>query len=295
MHAVDAGLLPALGVPLVSGRNIRSSDQASASPVVLVSRALAERMGGVRSAIDRELIVDPNPAAGAPDGSFRVVGVVENVAYDGLVEQDTRRYIRYGDAADAGARLDAWFSLAQFPERVISIGVFTRARPDVLIDPLRRRIADVAPTSAVHWTSTMSDELALEYAPSRFYAVLVAAFSTSALLLTAVGLFAVLSHRVARRTREIGLRIALGATPADAAQLILRGGLAPLAAGIGAGLIVAAGCARLLGGVLYGVPPLDPVAFAGAALLLIVVGLPAAILPARRAATLDPMRALNRE
>jgi predicted permease len=294
-HVTDAGVLPMLGVPIVSGRNLQAAD-GHGTRVALVSRALAERMGGTRNALDRELTLVPDRDAGLPSGSFRIVGVVENVAYDGLGEQDTRRYIRYGDSTDAKAsREDVYLSLAAFPSRVISIGAFTRQPPGTLIDPLRRRLADLAPTSAVHWTGTMNDELAVEYAPSRFYAVLVAAFSTTALGLTAIGLFAVLSHAVARRSQEISLRVALGATRPDVVRLVLGNGLVPLAIGIALGLAGSVVLTRVMRGVLYGVSAFDAGAFAGATILLVAIALTASILPARRASALDPVGALRSE
>jgi putative ABC transport system permease protein len=236
------------------------------------------------------------PDADFPSGTFRVVGVAENVAYDGLGEQDTRRYIRYADTSDPRARReDVYLPLAQFPARTVSVAVFTRGHAGALLEPLRRRIGELSPASAVHWTSTMADELAVEFAPSRFYAILVSAFSASALALTGVGLFAVLSHEVARRTREIGLRLALGATPSQVVRLVLSGGLGPLGVGIALGLAGAASLARLLGGLLYGVPALDGLAFVGAAILLLLVALPAGLLPARRAALIEPLRAIQGE
>ena len=298
LHVADAGLLPMLGVPVVAGRNLEPADGPAGDAVAVVSRALAERMGGVDQVLGRRIELPPRGSD--PSGAFRIVGVAENVAYEGLWEQDSRRFVRYGAADDArGARFDVYLSLARFPMRTVSIGVHTRGAASAAIDRLRRRIAAVAPTSAVHWTSTMQDELAIEFAPSRFYALLVTAFSASALLLTGVGLFAVLSHGVARRTAEIGLRVALGAGPRDVARLVLGSGLGALGLGLCAGSAGAATLGLFSGSLLYDVRPLDTVAFVGATLLLLLVALPASLLPARRAARraarLDPMRALHEE
>jgi len=294
-HVADAGLLAMLGVPIVAGRNLQPAD-GPGTHVVLVSRALAERLGGAANALEREITIVPDRDTNLPSGSFRIIGVVENVAYDGLGEQDTRRYIRYGDSTDAKAsREDVYLSLAAFPSRVISIGASTRGAAATLIDPLRRRLGELAPGSAIHWTGTMNDELALEYAPSRFYAVLVAAFSTTALALTAIGLFAVLSHAVARRSHEIGLRVALGASRPDVIRLVLGNGFAPLAIGIGIGLAGSVAVTRVMGRLLYGVSALDVAAFGGATALLVGIALTASILPARRASALDPVDALRTE
>ncbi len=294
-HVAGPDLLPMLGVPVVAGRNLRPSD-GPGTQVVLVSRALADRFGGARAALDHEITIVPDRDISLPSGLFRIVGVVENVAYDGLGEQDTRRYIRYGDSTDAKAtREDVYLSLAAFPSRVLSIGVSTRGSAAALIDPLRRSLGELAPSSAVHWTGTMNDELALEYAPSRFYAVLIAAFSTTALALTAIGLFAVLSHAVARRSHEIGLRVALGAKRSDVVRLVLANGFAPLAMGVGIGLAGSIALTRVMTGLLYGVSAFDVGAFGGATALLIGIALAASVLPARRASALDPIDALRSE
>ena len=294
-HVADEGLLPMLGVPVLAGRNLQASDGAG-THVALVSRALANRMGGVHEALDHELTIVADPDASQPSGTFRIVGVVENVAYDGLAEQDTRRYIRYGDPTDPKAMCeDVYLSLAEYPTRVVSIGVYTRGSAAALIDPLRRVLGGVAPTSPVHWTGTMSDGLAQEYAPSRFYAALVAAFSITALLLTGVGVFTVFSHGVARRSAEIGMRVVLGAMPRDVVRLVLGQGLAPSAAGIAAGMGASFLLARLMQGVLYGVSVMDAAAFAAAAAIVLATALIAGLLPARQALRVDLMRALRRD
>ena len=294
-HVADEGLLPMLGVPVLAGRNLRASDGAG-THVALVSRALANRLGGVHEALERELTIVADADAAQPSGTFRIVGVVENVAYDGLAEQDTRRYIRYGDPTDPKALCeDVYLSLAGYPTRVVSIGVYTRGSAAALIDPLRRALNEVAPTSPVHWTGTMSDGLALEYAPSRFYAALVSAFSITALLLTGVGVFTVFSHGVARRSAEIGMRMVLGAMPRDVVRLVLGQGLAPSAAGIAAGLGASLLLARLMQGVLYGVSATDAAAFACAAGIVLAIALAAGLLPARQAVRVDLIRALRRD
>jgi hypothetical protein len=189
-----------------------------------------------------------NPVASsdarASDREFRVVGVVEDIAYDGAVEQNTRRFLASGGFSGAEARYDVYFSLAQTPTMVVSIGAATTGDAAALIAPLRQVINTIVPASAVHWTSAMEDEIALEYAPSRFYSVIVVMFSLSALLLTSLGLFALLSHAAALRMSEMGLRLALGATPQSTAALLLRSGMMPLVAGIAGGLVGAAAASR---------------------------------------------------
>jgi ABC-type antimicrobial peptide transport system permease subunit len=139
----------------------------------------------------------------------------------------------------------------------------------------------------------MDDELRLEYAPTRFYALLVAAFSLSALILTSVGLFALLSHAAARRAGEMGVRIALGASPHQVAGLLLRGGLTPVLTGAALGLAGAMWAGAALRGLLYDVGRFDIASFSAAALALGLVTLTAGLLPARRVAAVDPLMVLR--
>ena len=294
-HLVDEGLLPMLGVRILAGRNITAADTGESAPVAVVSRSIAARLGGIERALGREVVVlDEASMAGSPAGAFRVVGVAEDVAWDGLAEQDTRRFIHYADSGDPkAARYDVYLPLARFPQTIVSIGASTGSDPAALIDPLRKQIAEIAPASAVHWTSAMDDEVALEYAPTRFYTLLVAAFSSSALLLTSIGLFALLSHAAARRTSEMGLRLALGASRASTAGLLLRAGLLPLAAGVAGGLVGAVLVARAMGGLLYGIGNFDLPTFVAAVVALAGVALLAGLIPARRIARIDPFTALR--
>ncbi len=298
IHFADHGLLPMMGTRVVAGRNIEPSDAAGAAHIALVSNSLAQLIGGTERALGRivTLVPDPDMAMGAvpPPRVFRIVGVAEDIAYDGLVEQDTRRYVRGGDAGDARAgRYDVYFSLAQSPTTVISIGVSTAGDAAAMIAPVRQTIGSIAPASAVHWVSTMDDEIALEYASSRFYSVIVVLFSASALLLTSIGLFALLSHAAAQRRSEMGLRLALGATPRSTASLLLRTGMLPLAAGVAGGLAGAVFVSRMMRGMLYGVGAFDPMAFVAAVSALLLVSFAAGLIPARRVATVDPITTLR--
>jgi hypothetical protein len=173
IHQADAGFFTTLGIPLAAGRPFMAKEPA---PAAIVSRGLADRLGGSDAAVGRAITFPADPMAEVT-GTFRVVGVVENVAYDGLAEQGTRRVIRYADGADPRAgRWDVYVPLSGYPVGTVSFAAASSGPPASLIDPIRRSIARVAPTSAVHWTSAMEDAVALEYAPARFYSVLIAAF-----------------------------------------------------------------------------------------------------------------------
>jgi putative ABC transport system permease protein len=287
-HFADEGLLPMLGVRLVSGRNLSPADGPGTLPVAIVSASIANLIGGPERALGRTLRFAPNGARSA-DVDYRIVGVADDVAFDGVVEQDTRRFLGLGDHATARTgRFDVYLSLAQTPAMVVSIGVAATDDPSTLIAPLRRVIGSIVPASAVHWTSAMEDEIAVEYAPSRFYSVIVVMFSLSALLLTSLGLFALLSHAAAQRIAEMGLRLALGATPRATGALLLRTGLVPLSIGVTGGLAGATLASNLMQAMLYGIDAFDAVTFAAAVVIMLAVALAAGSMPARRVARADP-------
>jgi len=296
VHQADEGLFATLGIRFLEGRNFAESDGPGSGPVAIVSGSVAGRLGGASRAIGQEIsFVDGDQQMPTmPSGSYRVVGVVEDVAWDGIAAQDTRRYIEYGNTTDPlSKRLDVYVPLARFPATVVSIAASTKGDAGQLIDALRRQITQVTPSSAIHWTSTMEDEVALEYAPTRFYALLVAAFSFSALALTSVGLFALLSHAAARRANEMGVRLALGASRRQVGVLLLRGGFTPVLIGATLGLVGAVWASAGIRGLLYDVGRFDLAAFAGAVVALALVALAAGLLPARRVAGVDPLVVLR--
>jgi putative ABC transport system permease protein len=130
---------------------------------------------------------------------------------------------------------------------------------------------------------------------ARFQTLLLGLFAAAAALLAAVGIYGVMSYAVLRQTREIGVRMALGANPADVLRQVVRQGMSVAAAGAGAGLAAALLLTRLMSGLLYGVAPTDPATYAGVAVLLLAIALCASYVPARRAARIDPMKALRAE
>ena len=292
-HFADHGLLPMLGTQLIAGRNLSAADDAAGAPVAVISASLARLVGGPERALGRTFRFTPEGEYPG-DREYQIIGVAEDVAYDGVVEQDTRRFLGVGDHADArAARYDVYLSLAQTPSMVVSIGVSTAVDPAAMIPTIRQAIAAVVPASAVHWTSAMEAEIAIEYAPSRFYSVIVVMFSLSALVLTSIGLFALLSHAAAQRMSEMGVRLTLGATPRTTATLLLRTGLMPLAAGVIGGLAGAAIASRFMQGLLYGIDSFDPVTFGAAVTTLLTVAVAAGLIPARRIALIDPVRTLR--
>jgi ABC-type antimicrobial peptide transport system permease subunit len=223
------------------------------------------------------------------------VGVVSDVEWDGLGEQDSGRLMRWTAGTRSPQHYDAYYAIEQVPRAagLVSIGVRVLGDPRAAIAPLSRALGSAAPLSAVHWANAMRDELAIEYRATSFALYLSTAFGIGALLLAGIGVFAILAHNVAGRLPEFAVRLALGATPSVVRLGVLRGGLSVAAAGCAIGGVLAVALARMLGQLLYGISPSDPLAFAVAVFALLAISLVACWLPARRAARVDPMSSLR--
>jgi putative ABC transport system permease protein len=167
--------------------------------------------------------------------------------------------------------------------------------PAALTASVRRSVAALDPTLPLYDVATMTQRVSRDVARPRATAAVVAAFGAAALLLAAVGIYAVVAFAVAQRTRELGVRMALGASRGDVRRLVLRYGMTPVVAGLAVGLAAAPAAARGLGALLYGVGPLDPLAYLGAAAFLGVVALAATWMPAERATRVTPMAALRQD
>ncbi|HEX2189802.1 MAG TPA: ADOP family duplicated permease, partial [Longimicrobiaceae bacterium] len=269
---VDPGYFGALRIPLVAGRGFTAADREGATPAAVVNQTLAARFWPGQSPIGRQIRVN--------GVSREVVGV----ARDG-------KYERYGEEEVAYAYLP----FAQVGGTEMTVHVRARGEPAAALAALRRELRALDPDVALGLPSGLAALIDLSLFPQRVAATLIGAFGLLGLLLAAVGLYGVLAYHVAQRTREIGVRMALGARAADVVRMVARQGLALVGAGIAAGLLLALAATRLLAGFLYGVGASDPATFAGVTLLLAAVALPAAYLPARRATRVDPMIALRSE
>jgi ABC-type antimicrobial peptide transport system permease subunit len=273
VYAADPALFDVLEVPLRAGREFTTLDHARAEPVVMVSVSLAERLGGVDTAL--------NTVIDALGTERRVVGVVADAAFA-------------GPRAPAQEQAQLFLPLAQLPNRTVSFAIRTATSNAAAVLPdVRRALAQVAPASAIDWTDTYETALGEEFATDRFMLALTGVFSTLTLALAAFGVFAVLAYAVARSRVEIGVRQALGATRARILSHVVRGALTLVGMGLVLGLALTVVTTRALGGLLYGVGPLDPLAFASAALVLIAVALLASAWPAHQAAAVAPAVALR--
>jgi hypothetical protein len=245
------------------------------SPEVLVNREVARRFWPNGSAIGERVRKPPD---GRVDPWSTVVGVVD----------DTRMPEVRGDVATMQV-----YSLVPSKLGDMPIVVRTNGSGDIAAPTIKRAIASVHPALYVRPPLSGDKYLRDGLAPTRFAMALITSFGVLALVLSAVGLYGVIAYSVTQRTREIGVRVALGAEPSAVVSLVVGGGLRLVAAGVVIGAALAAAGARVLESMLYDVSPTDPVAFGAVALLVGAVALVASYIPARRALRIDPAETLR--
>jgi predicted permease len=280
---IEAGYFTTMGIPLLAGREFTARDTADAPKVAIVSERIAREYfpGGPRAALGRRLRLGIMSA----DGEWRtVVGVVADIHQQGL-DQGVKPMIY----APFQQERDAPFLL-----RFVSF-VARTATPASVVEGIRTEIHQAAPDLPIAGAVTMDEAVAASVAAPRFRTVLLGLFAIAATLIATCGLYGLMAYAVTQRRREIGVRMALGATRGDVLRLVLTRALRIVIAGLVVGLAGAVGVTRVLQSFLFGVTPTDPIAFTIVTLLLLAVGLLAAWLPARRATRIDPSVALRAE
>jgi len=280
-QVVTPGYLEAMEVRLVRGRLLTAQDNESAPGAVVISRALADRYWPAEDPMGTRFELGGN----AGPGWVTVVGIVADVRHSGLDQ------VTGGQMYLPHAQFRFWGGGGA--ARSMNLAV----RSSLPVNELRAALADAVggldPTLPLARVRTMEDVRRASTALPRLLTALVSAFSLLALLLTAVGLYGVVSYAVSQRTREFGIRSALGAPATATRSMVLRQGLKLAVWGVGIGMIGVLLGARLLGGILYDVQPTDPMSMVGSAALLTLVALGAAYLPARRATRVDPVATLR--
>jgi putative ABC transport system permease protein len=270
-----------LGIPILRGRGFTDLDRAGGAPVCIVNEAFVRRYLGDRPPLGTRLVVRGMTTGGAALPIREIVGVVRQVR-ERPDETEAEPHIYVPLAQDPAWRLSLVVQPADGPAAALASAV-------------RAGVARVDRDRPVAQVRTLVDIGEEATSMPRFRAVMVAAFAILALALAMVGVFGVLAYSVQQRTREFGVRIALGASVSDVLRLVLAGAARTTVAGLAIGLVGAGLLSRSIGTLLFGVPPLDPVAFVGAAAVLLVTAVVATTIPALRAARVNPIVALRNE
>jgi putative ABC transport system permease protein len=276
-YAVTPDYFRVMNIPVLAGRSITAADSASSQPVMIVSAATARSLWPGGNALGAEVRI-----GGHERGPWRtVVGIVGDVHHEDLAAPvDLAMYTPQSQNTDSFLVLTVKSASAD---------------PSTLIPAIRGIIRELDPAVPIYDVATMHERLDQAAAPRLFVMRVLSGFAAAALLLAAIGLYGVISYTVAQRTREVGLRVALGARPADIRRLVLSGGVALVGSGLAIGLGVALAATQLLGALVFGVSRTDPATFASAAALLLSVALAAHWVPLRRALAVDPTTALRQE
>jgi predicted permease len=286
-YVVDPDYLSVMGTPLRSGRFFTAQDDEHSPPVVVVDDVLARQYFANENPVGKRLFLE----IGQGTIPVEIIGVVAHVKQWGLDTDDTERL-----------RAQLYFPFMQLPDRTMALApigmravVRSRGPAAGIFDSIRHSVQQLDKEQVVYGVQTMTEIIGDSTASQRFSAILLGAFAAVALLLSSIGIYGVISYLVGQQTREIGIRMALGAQRGDVLRLILGAGVKTALLGVATGIAAAIGLTRLMTGMLYGVTATDPLTFAGVAVLLVAVALFACYIPARRAMRVDPMVALRYE
>ncbi|HXJ55851.1 MAG TPA: ABC transporter permease [Verrucomicrobiae bacterium] len=276
IRGVAANYFQTLHVPLLEGRHLAPSDNETGEKVAVINATMARRYWPEESAVGKRV----RPDALQTKDWLEIVGVVADIKNESLTQRP---------------RPEIYFSYAQFPTRGLSLMLRTTLPPLALAESLRREIGKVDSTLAVTDVQTMEQAKAESFNATGFQSLLLGGFAGLALLLAATGIYGVLSYSVGQRSREIGIRMALGARMDNVRSLVLRGGMKAVLLGIGLGLVAAVILTRFMARLLFQVDAIDPATLAAAAVMLIGTAVLACYIPAQRATRVDPMEALRSE
>ena len=277
------GYFKALGIPLIAGRDFTEADNRDAQRVIIIDEWLAQRFFADESPLGKRLLYGtvPGMEQNEEDFLYTVIGVVGSIKQNDLTE-----------AEQHGAY---YFTYKQRTPSFLTLTVRTAVDPITLTGPIRQAVARIDPHLPFYAPETMADRVSESLVTRRTPMVLLAGFAGVALLLAAVGIYGILTYSVTQRTRELGIRMALGSTPAELSRLVVSQGVKVLSLGLAIGLGGSVLLVRLIQSLLYGVQPTDPGVLLSVALTLALVGVAACLMPARRAARIDPTVALNTE
>jgi putative ABC transport system permease protein len=279
VHSVGPDYFEALGIALVRGRGLTPQDRAGSPRAVVINAAAADRFFPGVDPVGRRITVATSYFAGGTEYA-EVVGVAADVRYD-AIDHDPRPQVYYSALQNTSPR-----------------GLFvvrTRGDAAAIIPAIREAVQSVDPDLPVFNVETMDERVSSALSRMRFGTILLGAFAAAALLLAGIGVYGVMAYSVAQRTREVGIRMALGASAADVLRMVLRQGLLIVLFGVAAGVVGATALSRVLEGLLYDVRAVDPVSFSVMAAVLVASAAIACYLPARRATRVEPSAALRSE
>ena len=273
-RSATPGYFESIGIPVLRGRGISETDREGSVPVIVISQSTVQRHFGGADPIGQQIRVS------ILEEPRTIVGVVGDVRHLGLDQQEAPH---------------AYFPLAQVPRRAMNVVVRAAGDVEALAAAIRNEIRELDPLLPPPSVRPVGDIVGESVARSRFVTMLLGAFAAVALALAAIGIFGLLSYTVAQRTREFGIRLALGARSADVLGMVMRRALALAGIGLGAGLAGALLLTRFARSVLYGVSPTDPLTLVSVVVVLTATVLLASLVPARRAAGVQPTEALRYE
>jgi putative ABC transport system permease protein len=283
-RTITPGYLSAMRIPMRRGRDLSAADGPERPAVVLISESMAKRFWPNEDPIGRHLTM-----TFYPDKVREIVGIVGDVKQDGMDVAASSATVYLPAAQLSGSSLGEWHSSP------MQLAVRTQSQPSSLVSAITGAIHSIDSDQPVTDIMSMDDLVDTSLSQRRFSMLLLAAFAVLALLLAAVGIYSVLAFAVRRRGREIGIRVALGAEVKDILRLIVTEGMKPALIGLLLGVAGALALGRILTSFIYGIAPYDPLTFAAVAALLAAVALLASIIPAYRAARIEPTRALREE
>jgi hypothetical protein len=263
-----------MGIPLIAGRDFLPADDAQGRPVAVISESLARHYFAGRTVVGEHLQ--------ARDTLVEVIGVSKDIPYEGVRAE--KEFVLYRLLSQAGQGIGAGTFAIRADLPVATLG-----------DLVRHTLHDIAPTVPIVFATTLEAQFDSSIASERLLANIAAFFGMMALLLVAIGVYGTLASSVVQRNRELGIRLALGATRGEIARMTLVGGLTPVALGLAVGLPISFLGVRVAQAVLFGVTPRDPVTYVAGIVGLLVVSTAAATVPARAAALADPISSLRQE
>jgi predicted permease len=269
---VSTDYFRALGIPMKRGRTFSESDRSGATPVAIVDQTFARRYLSGQDPIGKRIRL------GSHGKWMTVVGVAGDVRASRVIAQFAATF---------------YMPLAQAPQPHLALVVRTAIPPEQLAEPMRKLLQRLDPDEPVYGVQTMNQVVATSIASERVATILVSGFAAIAVMLALMGIYSVVSYSVASRTREIGIRMALGAQAWDVSSLLMKQALALAAGGIAIGLGGAYAISTALTSLLHGVSPTDPATFSATLALMVITAALASFIPARRALRLDPIRALR--